>query len=139
MLRNPENPLANYWAGVINVRLGRPERALAFASRFATLGRHPHAVGLMAAAHAIAGRMDEARTLVAELEARRAAEYVSPVLVASAYRWLGDGDRLYEWLRRAVDERDWWLGRLHVEPWFLDLHGDPRFQEVVARVGVAQR
>jgi serine/threonine-protein kinase len=137
MLRNPENPLANYWAGVIHVRLGRADRALAFASRFASLGRHPHAVGLMACAHAIAGRVDEARALVAELETRRSTEYVAPVLIASVYRWLGEHERLYEWLGRAVDERDWWLGRLHVEPWFVDLRHDPRLQAVIARVGVA--
>jgi serine/threonine-protein kinase len=137
MSRSPEHPLANYWAGVINVLLGRGDEALKYAERFASLGRHPHSVGVMASAHAIMGRTNQARELLDEIVKRSASEYVAPVLVASVHRWLGEFDAMYEWLERGIAVRDWWLGRLHVEPWFRDLRHEPRFQSIVARVGVA--
>jgi eukaryotic-like serine/threonine-protein kinase len=137
MTRNPEHPLANYWAGVINVRLGRPDDALRFAERFASLGRHPHSVGVMASAHAVAGRTDEARRLLDEIVRRSETEYVAPVLIASVHRWLGEHDAMYEWLERAIDARDWWLGRLQIEPWFTEFRNDARFKSILARVGIA--
>ena len=137
MSRSPEHPLANYWAGVINVLLGRSDAALVYANRFASLGRHPHAVGVMASAHAIAGRLDEARALLDEIVRRSSTEYVAPVLVASVHRWLGDHDAMYEWLERAIAVRDWWLGRIHVEPWFREFREEARFKAIVTRVGVA--
>ena len=137
MARSPEHPLANYWAGVIHVLLGHPEEALVYAGRFASLGRHPHSVGVMAAAHAVAGRETEARALLAEIVTRSATEYVAPVLVASVHRWLGEYEQMYEWLEKAIAVRDWWLGRIHLEPWFQAVRHEPRFQSVVERVGVA--
>jgi len=137
MARSPEHPLANYWAGVINVLLGRPDDALRYAERFASLGRHPHSVGVMASAHAIAGRLDEARRLLDEIVTRSRTEYVAPVLVASVYRWLGEYDQMFAWLERGMEVRDWWLARLHMEPWFLGVRDEPRFQDIVRRVGVA--
>jgi serine/threonine protein kinase/tetratricopeptide (TPR) repeat protein len=137
MARSPEHLLANFWSGYVHVLLGNPEEALFFANRFASLGRHPHSVGVMASAHAIAGRTNEARALLAELVKRSETEYVAPILMASVHRWLGEYDAMYEWLERSLAVHDWWLGRIHVEPWFRDLRNEPRFQAIVQRVGVA--
>lgn len=116
---------------------GNPDEALTYAGRFASMGRHPHSVGVMASAHAIAGRTAEAHALLAELVKRSETEYVAPALIASVHRWLGDYDGMYEWLERGFAIHDWWLARAHVEPWFAGVRNEPRFQELIQRVGVA--
>jgi predicted ATPase len=56
-------------------------------------------------------------------------------LVAWAYLGLGDRDEAFRWFDVAVEERTSWFTSLRVEPQFADLHEDPRFQRLLARVG----
>ena len=76
----------------------------------------------------------EARTLVVQLERR---EPSTPGDVALVYAALGDKDRAFEWLEAAFEERDWWMPMLTVEPLFDPLRDDPRFEDLVKRVGIA--
>ena len=55
--------------------------------------------------------------------------------VAECYAHLGDRERALDWLERAVAERNFYLVYAKVEPTFDGLRRDPRFQEVVRRVG----
>ena len=47
---------------------------------------------------------------------------------------LGDADRAFEWLDRAVEERRGWLCYLNVEPMFDALRPDPRFRRLQERM-----
>ena len=71
-----------------------------------------------------------------EILRRRTTEYVAPTLIASVYRWLGDKDAMYQWLETAIDERDWWLGRLPFELWTKEIRSEPRYASVIGRVGL---
>ena len=83
------------------------------------------------------GRPDEARAILAELEARRRDAYVSPVALVMVYGALGDADRAFEWLDCAYEERRGWLAYLNVEPMLDGLRGDPRFRRLVERMRLA--
>jgi tetratricopeptide (TPR) repeat protein len=106
------------------------ERAMALAGRIppelASLG---HALGLM-------GRKDEARQLLAELDAQRAVAYVPAVYSAAICAALGERDEAFRRLERAYDERSSWLVFLHVEPWWDSLRDDLRYHDLVRRVGL---
>jgi tetratricopeptide (TPR) repeat protein len=80
-------------------------------------------LGAVAAAR---GRPEEARAILAELEAL--------VMVHSA---LGDADRAFDWLDCAYEERRGWLVYLNVEPMLDTLRGDPRFRRLVERMRLA--
>ena len=74
--------------------------------------------------------LDELR----ELSKRR---YVSSYRVAAIHLGLGETERAFEWLERAVEEHDAWLVWLKVDPVLDDLRPDPRFADLVERIGLA--
>lgn len=57
-------------------------------------------------------------------------------LVASIYAALGDKDRAFAKLEKAFAERDYNLHRLKVDPLFDPLRDDPRFKDLVRRIGL---
>ena len=88
----------------------------------------------LANALVVAGRADEARTMLAELSRRRAERYVSPWALASIHAGLGEKAEALDWLERAFEEHDPALVWLKVHPRFDSLHGDPRFESLLARL-----
>jgi TolB-like protein/DNA-binding winged helix-turn-helix (wHTH) protein len=64
--------------------------------------------------------------------------YVPPGLVAQACVRVGDKECAFEWLERGFKERDDLMIDLKVEPVFDNLRSDPRFQDLVHRVGIPQ-
>jgi hypothetical protein len=63
-------------------------------------------------------------------------QYVSPYLIAEIYAGLGEKDQALEWLEKACDEHATSIIFLKVEPSFDGLRSDPRFQEMVRRIGL---
>jgi tetratricopeptide (TPR) repeat protein len=88
----------------------------------------------LANALAVAGRSGEARAMLAELSRRRAESYVSPWALASIHARLGETDEALDWLERAFQEHDSTLVWLKVHPRFDALHGEPRFESLLARL-----
>ena len=60
----------------------------------------------------------------------------APFRIAMVHIGLGDTDRAFEWLDKAVEARDWQMAMLNVEPAFDGLRSDPRFAALVERVGL---
>ena len=96
------------------------------------LGTHAHAL-------ARAGREQDARHALQRLEERSAKEYVPALSRALAHIGLGQSDEAFAELDRAFTERSSWLLSLNVEPLFDPIRQDPRFQELVGRVGLPGR
>jgi tetratricopeptide (TPR) repeat protein len=134
---DPDFHVAHWMASWCMMGLGRHDEAAASATRAIEASK-----GLLvcypslARAHALAGRKDEARRILAELEAKSPARYVEPVEVAIAYDALGERDTAFAWLERGFRDRSHWLLTLNVEPRFDAMREDPRFQDLKARVGV---
>ncbi len=61
--------------------------------------------------------------------------YVSPYSIALAYNGLEERDKTLAWLERGFKERDPKMVFLKVEPKWNNLRGDPRFQDLLRRVG----
>ena len=100
-------------------------------------GRAPIAVAELAAALAETSALDEARALADELRDPARAPVVSPVAVAIALGGLGDLDGAFEWLDRAVRDGDPQLTDLQWRPRLEALGTDPRYGELLERVGLA--
>ncbi|MFN0277185.1 MAG: winged helix-turn-helix domain-containing protein [Pyrinomonadaceae bacterium] len=60
----------------------------------------------------------------------------NPFNVARECAMLGEKDQAFEFLNKAVEERKWLIYNLNVEPGLDSLRDDPRFDELVARVGL---
>ena len=89
-------------------------------------------------AYAMAGRKAEALKTLADLEALAARRYSSPVRNACIYSGLGDKERAFEWLEKGYAGRSDHLTQLKTECMFDSLRSDPRFADLLRRVGLPQ-
>jgi tetratricopeptide (TPR) repeat protein len=83
------------------------------------------------------GKRGEAMRLLDELKESSKQGYFSPYDVAVVYTALGEKDQAFEWLQQAYEERSGALTHLKVDPRFDSLRLDPRFQDLLRRVGLA--
>jgi hypothetical protein len=61
---------------------------------------------------------------------------VAPASIAIIFAALGDNDQAFAWLEKADKARDVMLARLKVDPRFDSLRSDPRFADLVRRIGI---
>lgn len=85
------------------------------------------------------GRVDEARKVLAALEAASRTTYVPPSAMALVTAGLNDVDDTFAWLERAYAARDSHLIFLTVGPKWDPFRKDPRFQALIARCGFTTR
>ncbi len=64
--------------------------------------------------------------------------YESAFGIAVIYARLGDKDRAFEWLEKSFAAHEEDLIYLKIEPAFDGLSSDPRFQDLLRRVGLPQ-
>jgi hypothetical protein len=51
---------------------------------------------------------------------------------------IGNMDKAFEYLEKSYQRRELWMGYLQVDPVLDSLRGDPRFDNLVERVGIPQ-
>jgi serine/threonine-protein kinase len=132
-----------YWnRGIIQMLHGQFDEAIVDLGKAVEFsGGIPSTLAVQAHAYARSGNEDEALAIVAELEALRGSTgrgYASSVLIAYVYEGLGRTADALAWLEQAVEERDGWLVYIDVFPRFESLRGEPRFQDVLRRVGLPE-
>jgi tetratricopeptide (TPR) repeat protein len=93
----------------------------------------------LAHAYAAMGRRAEAEKILSDLLRQSKRNYVSPYMIATIDAGLGDKNRAFEFLEKAFQEKSPDI------PYFLKadlrldaLRSDPRFQDLVRRVGLPQ-
>jgi serine/threonine-protein kinase len=96
------------------------------------------ALGRIGYAYARAGRRDEVLKILDQLEQRSKQSYVSPYSFAIVYAALGERDRAFSLLQRSIDEGATGQSFMKVDPVFDSLHSDPRFADLMRRVGLPQ-
>ncbi len=86
-------------------------------------------------AHALAGSSEEATAVINRLNDKAQEEYVSPYRLAVVYVGLGEKDQALAALEQAYTDRSGLLVWLNVEPAFDPLREDPRFDDLLRRIG----
>jgi len=86
--------------------------------------------------YAQAGERDKANAALDELFEISKRHYVNPYWFALIYAGLGDTNQTFEWLEKAYKERHFFLIWLKVEPRFDPFRGDPRFNDLLQRIGL---
>jgi serine/threonine-protein kinase len=122
--------------GLVHLHLGRVQHAIDHLEGAICLtGRMPNCVSVLGCAYAAAGRTDDARAALGEMQALSDIMYVSPRSIAVVHAWLGEVDGALDWLERAYSERAAWMSFLNVDPMWTPLRAEPRFQTVVREMG----
>jgi hypothetical protein len=79
---------------------------------------------------------EEALRLIDELKRSRQTRYVPAGAFINPYLALGDYDQAFAWFERAYQEQSEILGYLKVHPFFDPVRNDPRFADLLHRVGL---
>jgi tetratricopeptide (TPR) repeat protein len=89
-------------------------------------------------AYAVTGRFAQARRLAEKFKASAIKRYIPPTYVGMLYAGLGNREEALAWLERAFEERADGLTWLNVDPMLDELRSDPRFQDLIRRIGLPQ-
>ena len=61
---------------------------------------------------------------------------IEPFVFAAIYAALGEKEQALEWLEKSVAERSIFVTRINRDPKFDSLRAEPRFQDLIRRVGL---
>ena len=93
------------------------------------------ALGFMGYAHALNGQRAEAETLLKILEDISQRKYISPYSMLVIHLALGPLERVFQLLEQLYEEGNDWLVWLKVSPELKGVRNDPRFQDLLRRIG----
>jgi DNA-binding winged helix-turn-helix (wHTH) protein/Flp pilus assembly protein TadD len=126
---------AHLWLGRTYQEIGRFEDALSeFRWVEANLPEWPVAMAARGFVAGVAGRHDEAKQVLVELDRLATHTYVTPYGVALVNAGLDRHDAAFAWLNKAFDDRSHWLVWLRLDPRWNRLRSDPRFAELMKRM-----
>jgi DNA-binding winged helix-turn-helix (wHTH) protein/tetratricopeptide (TPR) repeat protein len=137
---NPGFPLAQFWRGRIYTEQRRYGEAKAALESIGPLRSWTPAMAALGYLEARAGDREAARHVLEEFDALgRAGRYTSSYAIAVIYAGLGERDAVFARLDDALRERSHWLVWLQRDPRWNDVRDDPRFANLVRRVGLPAR
>jgi len=82
------------------------------------------------------GRRSDALNVINQVQRLTAKHRIENYYLAEAFAALGNRDQAFEWLEKAYQEHTYWMVYLKVDPRLEPLRADPRFQQLVQRVGL---
>jgi TolB-like protein/DNA-binding winged helix-turn-helix (wHTH) protein/Flp pilus assembly protein TadD len=122
------------WALIFN---GQAREAIPVLEKAVSVtNRSPGIISALIWAYSRDGRRADALRLLGELKKREQAGYVPAAAFVNAYLGLGDNDEAFVWFERAFQEQSNLLKFIKVFPPFDVVRSDPRFQDLVRRVGL---
>jgi TolB-like protein/DNA-binding winged helix-turn-helix (wHTH) protein/Flp pilus assembly protein TadD len=136
----PHEWVEHYTLGVGYEGTGKLLEAISEYQKAIEISNGDHdATASLAHAFAAIGRRAEAEKILHDFERKSKSGYVSPYMIATIHAGLGDKNKAFEFLERAYQERSldisWHLkADLRID----NLRSDPRFQDLVRRVGYPQ-
>ena len=99
-------------------------------------GRSTVMVGALGYALAVSGDRAGAQKTLEELSEKSKHKYVASYEIGMIHAGLNDADVAFRWFDNAVEERSGWLVYLRLEPRLDSLRRDPRYEDLLQRVGV---
>src|SRR5262249_1032245 len=96
----------------------------------------PRELALIKQAYAASGARGYWQKRLEFTKKRARGAYFPPSVVALMCARAGDKNQAFEWLEKAYQDRDEWLRLLRVAPSFDSLRSDPRYADLVRRIGL---
>jgi serine/threonine-protein kinase len=116
---------------------GDPEHALEWFRRGQALEKSVRSYdALIVRPLAALNRLEEAQEILTRLEEESKRQYVRSEILAMGYAAIGDLDKAFLSLERAFNARSAGLIYLHVDPGYEPLRPDPRYADLVGRIGL---
>jgi tetratricopeptide (TPR) repeat protein len=121
------------------LKLGRNAEAIAAAEKAGDLSKRAGiALGDLGYVYAAVGKRAEAIDKIKELEEKYIRKEAIGQYIAAVYVGLGDKDRAFEWLEKDFQARNGKLAEIRWQIQFEPLRDDPRFKDLIKRIGLPQ-
>jgi serine/threonine protein kinase/tetratricopeptide (TPR) repeat protein len=134
---DPNYPVTYWILGLLLRKMGRYELAIAEGEKGVKLsGGSSLMSAALAQTFATAGRRKKAIQILGDLTKLTKQKYVAPYFFAGIHIGLGENDRAIEYLEKSYEEHSHWLIYLHIDPSMDGLRSNPRFQDLLQRVGL---
>jgi TolB-like protein/tetratricopeptide (TPR) repeat protein len=130
---DPQFGLAHQGLGVAYLLKGNRDEAVAEMKEANRLMGGPARTALLGYVYGSAGKTEEARKILDDFLKRYGHEPISALSIAHVYIGLGDKDRAFEWLEKAVDQRDLDL-TLQWDSLYDSLRRDPRYHTLLSKM-----
>lgn len=128
--------LVHWCLGRTFLEKGRFEESIASFKRSIPLsGESPDETVDLARAYARSGNKTEANKILSSLLLTSKERYISPTTIGSIYAALGENDKAFDAFEKALHDRDYLLVLVKIDPMFDPVRLDPRFSDLVRRVG----
>jgi tetratricopeptide (TPR) repeat protein len=135
---SPNNALALSGLWFVYEAKGMYDESLAAAQSFYSVLGYTQAEEALASGYAEGGYRAAMRQLGDTLATVRNVTYVLPTDIAVAYALAGENSRALDWLEQGFEERDPAMPYLSAAPLYDPLRDDPRFQELLRRMGLPE-
>ena len=133
---DPDHFLPHLRLGLVRLQQTRYAEAIRELKTAAKLANHStETLAALGTAYAMAGMRGAAHKIVDRLQASHAEHYVLPYNIVKIYAACCDKERALEWLERAYQEGNPDLIELNSEPLLDSLRGEPKFSELMRRIG----
>lgn len=127
----------HFYLGIAYEQQGLFAEAIAELEKAARLSeRDTVCLAALGRAYAGSGQRDRAQQILARLRGRSKQRYIPSLSLAVVELALGENDRAFDLLDKAYEERSSWLVSLKIDPWFDGIRTDPRYMDLVQRVGL---
>ena len=137
---DPNYPVTYWILGLLLRKMGRYELAITEGEKGVKLsGGSSLMSAAVAQTFATAGRRKKAIQILDDLTELAKQKYVASYFFAGIHIGLGEDDRAIEYLEKSYEEHSHWLIYLHLDPSMDGLRSNPRFQELLRRVGLPLR
>jgi TolB-like protein/tetratricopeptide (TPR) repeat protein len=127
--------MAYAWKAMALTMKGDFPAALAAQKRAVAIDPNSGMIVFLGVVQATAGNKAEALQLVRQVEAAEKRQYVCNYEIAQVYTALGDRDKAFQWLKTGVNQQCDCMIWLNGEPWMQSLRADPRYLDLLNRVG----
>ncbi len=128
---------AHHFLGRVYAAKGMYEEAIAAFDKAAGISSdNPALRSYLGYALAASGRREEAIGILDEMKELSARRYLKPYFITLIHVGLGDHEQALAWLDRALEDRDPFMVDLAADPLLNPLRSNPRFRELVRRVGL---
>lgn len=99
-------------------------------------GTSQYMLGVLGYCYGMAGRQADAHRVLDQLQVAARQRYVSGFWPAAIHGSLDEKDEAFRLLDTTYAERSAWAPWVKVSPWFDCLRSDPRFDDLVRRIGI---
>ena len=101
-----------------------------------TLDNNPSVAGCLGYVYGAAGRPDDARRILSELNMASTNQYVPAYSIAIIHAGLNEKDEAFKFLNRALDDHSYYIVLLKLDPVLDSLRADPRFIDLIKKVNL---